>query len=41
MTMHWCIAYGCDSTTDKSLPEISFHHLPINNPPLLKQVEDL
>ena len=36
--MSWCIAYGCDNTTHKSLPGVSFHRLPLNNPPLLKQV---
>ena len=36
--MPWCIAYGCDNSTHKSLPGISFHRLPLNNGPLLKQV---
>ena len=35
--MPWCIAYGCDNTTHNSLPGVSFHRLPINNPQLLTE----
>ena len=37
-TMPWRIAYGCDNVTHKSSSGVSFHCLPLNNPPLLKQI---
>ena len=35
--MPYCVAFGCDNSTDKVCPGVSFHRLPVKNPPLLKQ----
>ena len=36
--MPYCIAYGCDNDTHDTPREVSFHHLPLKKPALLKQV---
>ena len=34
--MPYCIAFGCNNSTDRLCPGVSFHHLPVSDPPRLK-----